>query len=319
MRARMIKQGSPLVSAAETVYIPKGKWAGFLLRCAGTAAGGITFANTDIGRIRLNHRGEDLMNVTGEFLHLFTNLKGGFPEATSAVGAGYAFSLWIPVNHVRLPNVLDCGSNEEAYFQFNWGANFVGATAGAWELQGIPADAGIQRYSLKIAEQNMIAGAAGRLQQTLAAKNIASILIRDAGTVVNRVTVREDGEIAIDADDNIIRALTSINNRIEAAIAAAAGLGEIDFGNAGEIALTFNDEVSMDVNFTAAGTCEVWHMSIKPMDAGNVQVSAQRSTQKLISRYQTVRRSSPQSAIAGGSGGAVPMQRRAPLRDPRFN
>ncbi len=73
-----------------------GFYRGLLICIAGTNAAGQTLAVTDLGTIQIKHFEQTIMEVTPEVLLNLTNLYGGIGENTSAVGAAYRFSFFIP-------------------------------------------------------------------------------------------------------------------------------------------------------------------------------------------------------------------------------
>ena len=73
-------------------YLPAGRYAGLIVRLAGTNAGGATLGVTELGTLKISHYNNEIINIAPDHLLNLTNLYGGVAESASAVGAAYTYT-----------------------------------------------------------------------------------------------------------------------------------------------------------------------------------------------------------------------------------
>lgn len=153
---------------------------------------------------------------------------------------------------------MDVRSIEEVdlYLDFDpvldtrFGANEAKYVVYGMMTPGVP-----ERYELIVAEQNLNASGAGRVDDTLAGRNHGAIYIRDDADVVDQLQVQVDGRTVVDnINDAMILDATRLLNRIEQ---AAGGYLEVSLIEAAIIAEAVNNTVELQANFTGAGVLEV--------------------------------------------------------------
>lgn len=311
---KFIDTGAPLTDSQKSVKIPVGNYVGFLLRCTGVSNSGKTMLNTSIGNVQLIKSDEMIQNVDFEFLHLLTNLKGGFAESSAIGGGAFSFTTLIPVMLPQFPNSLDVQNTNDARFEFQWDITDIGfasATTNAsatWRLYGILSNSQTEKYILKVHTQDLVASATGQYPQRITGQNTSVMYMREENSaVVDNITVNVDGEVLVNTNEPILTAFTNIVNRIE----SAGTLIEIQVADG-----TFEDAISNEVeiiaDFGTAGTLAIWKLGMdfaKASPATSAIRASAKASQKVLLASPATRASLTEvakvQAIRAGSSGAV--------------
>lgn len=197
-------------------YLPQGRYAGLMIRFAGTNQAAQTLANTELGRLRLIHQGQEIVNMEPVDLINLSNLYGGTPENASAVGAAYTFSMIVPFRTKHdLLNVLSIKPQETQIIID--GFNTAKVASGTIEVYAILAE-GVERY-VPILKQNNIGGfsAAMTQQYPFPVPNIEQLYVRTDANL-SRAKVLRDGQPVVDGTFAALDAASDLMNQVETGI-----------------------------------------------------------------------------------------------------
>lgn len=253
-RRTFIKQGSAF-GGTVNVDIPKGRYAGLLVRVYGTTAATQTLALADIGQMRLKRYGEEVISETFDFFHAYDDLKSGFlPTVSGGAAAAEDIFAMIPLSLPELPNTADVQTDTEMdltlVFSSAMDTRFSGSTV-TYQVYGYITDDIPEQYQLMIREQDVEASAAGRKVEVLNGVNLAALYLTDVSDIVDKYSLAVDGlQVVDDIDDDVERAITGMENRVESATTFA----EVNLVHTGNPANARNSQAKVNLTFNAAGT-----------------------------------------------------------------
>lgn len=229
-----------------------------MLVIKGTTDTAQTLDEADVGRIRIQRAGDQIIGETFEFFFDLANLLGGYPHKTAPTAGASRLTAFIPFYFPGIRNALDIRDKEEVDVYLDFDATLdtrFGANAGTYELYAAVAPGIPERYELRIEEQDVVAVGSGRYDQNLNGDNIGAVYFRDPSSVVNKIQVSVDDEVAVDnIDDAALLDQTTFERTVES---AAGGLIEVNNAPGGSIAETRNKQTELDVDFSGAGTLQV--------------------------------------------------------------
>jgi len=263
-----IAQGSAL-GGAVNLDIPKGKYAGLLIRIFGTTNTGQTLALSDIGQLRVNRHGKEVISESFDFFHCYDDLKGGFlPTVTGGAAAAEDVFCLIPFALPELPNVMNVLTNEEADLRLDFDTATMNTRFGAnpctYQVYGYMTPDIDEHYQLLIREQDVQATGAGRLSDALNGSNLAALYLIDDSDVIDSYSLAVDGSIVVDnIDDDVERAVTSFENSVE----AANRMAEVNLVRTGNFANAINGVAKIELVFNAGGTVNLTAFQISKVTA----------------------------------------------------
>jgi len=236
--------------------VPVGRYAALGLVIEGTTDTDETLAPSDIGQIRIERNGRQIISGSYSFFHELTKMKFGRPEATlPTAGATRIFTL-IPFFY-NFRNTLDVTSKDEVDVFIDFGANMptrFGSNAVTYELTGLTAPAVAESYEMQIRQQDVVADSAGILPTQLDARDVAGLLISDAGDVVSQFQLEvDDKTLYQNIDDDTLTNYSNVENLVEAAdlVLTEVPVAEVDLQEA------VNRNVKITPTFTGSGTLSV--------------------------------------------------------------
>lgn len=256
-KRKFIQQGDAK-GGPVSIDVPQGKYAGFLIRIFGTTSAAQTLLNADVGMIRINRDGKEVIAETFDFFHCYDDLKGGFlPTATGGAAAAEDIYCFVPCSLPELPNVMNVPNNEQVDLKLDFTANlplrFV-ALPCTYQVYGYLTEDIVEAYQLLIREQDVQAAAAGRLAEMINGKNLASLYLIDAGGILNSFSLSIDGQIVVDNIDDVVeRAITAFENRVE----VATTLVEVNQMRTGNFQNAINGNTELELIFSGAGTVNI--------------------------------------------------------------
>ena len=105
---------------------------------------------------------------------------------------------------------------------------------------------------LKIREQDVQASGSGRILEILNGLNLAALYLKDSADKIDSYSVDIDGVMIVDnIDDDVERAITGLENRIESGTLSFA---EVNLVRTGNIRNAINMKTKVELIFNAAGT-----------------------------------------------------------------
>lgn len=236
-----------------------------MLTVKGTTDTAQTLDEADIGRIRIQRDGDQVQGEDFEFYFDLANLLGGYPHKTAPTAGASRITAFIPFYFPGIRNALDVRDKEEVdvYLDFSGTLDTrFGANSATYQLHAAVAPGIPERYELRVEEQDVVASGAGRYDQNLNGNNIGAIFFRDPSSVVDKLQVQVDDEVAVDnIDDAALLDQTTFERNVES---AAGGLIEVNNAPGGSIAETRNQTTELDAEFSGAGTLEVTKFRVIP-------------------------------------------------------
>lgn len=268
---KILKSESTL-NLSTQVALPSQIIKGLFIRFAGTNATGATAAEADFGSIRVNYRGQDIVNADLAFFGQLNNLDGGTHEFSSTVSAAVVGSYYIPFNvpwdeqNGLINTDADRGT---VYLQFPALIAALVAT-GQVEIYVIEART-IATYVPVWLNQNLQAGGAGNLTDRFRQFNISSIYYVENGIITGNIVVNKDGQNVINASQAVLKANSNLINQLE----TATTLIQIDL-NPNQIlgnALANNVDVVLGVNGAGTIACYILGILYQQAAAGSGIIS----------------------------------------------
>ncbi|MBA7665605.1 hypothetical protein ES703_73679 [subsurface metagenome] len=252
---RTIEAGNLLLQDL-AVDIPEGRYEHLSLRTWGTSDTGQTGSKDNLGRIRVNLNGTDIISTEFEYLHQFTNMYFGLPEEVSAAAGPCSFSSLIPFSNRAVPNGLEV--SEEDICQFFLTRDGVLNTTYAalnYELLGIETDAP-QSYIQMFYDLTRQYSGSGQDVFDLKHENIGLIAV--ISDVLDRIMVTQDDEIIHNGEYDSLLHIADIFNEVEAATVGAVAL---DMSPGRDPLENLASKVGMQLSANAAGVANIWYLA----------------------------------------------------------
>lgn len=198
-------------------YLPEGNYAGLFVRLAGTNQAAQTLALTQLGTLRINHEGVEIVNSRPSNFISLTNLYSGTPESASAVGAAFTYSFNVPFRTKNdQTNILPVQVNK-TQFALQGLAGVATVLSGTVEIYAYFSDEGQAKYVPLWKEKNMIFPAAATLQNDFSDPFIEQLYcVSDAA--ISTMQILRDGKAIVDGTFAAIDAASDANNRVETGI-----------------------------------------------------------------------------------------------------
>lgn len=221
-----------------------------LLICADNTAGA-NVDEDDAPRIRINFRGDDIVNALWTNLRIFCDLKYGMPTVGVAA-AVWNGAIFIPFYHNMLPNAIHkrYGDNMDLYSEAYGAACAVDCILTVYGvLDDVP-----EFYVPKLIDY-LETAAAGQIKISVEMDNIAQILVYEPETTPQTLLqCIVDNELKHSMSFAAATALSNIIARIEA---AALGVVVFDMVTKGQISESLSDEA---VLLSTGGVGDFYYM-----------------------------------------------------------
>jgi hypothetical protein len=232
-----------LLTTSTNKQLIEGTIKGLWIRYTGTNQTGQTLTVANLGTVRVNVRGTDIVNVPVSFLSNMNNLFWGAAEASSTISAAFAFTVYVPFHAPwDSQNGIFVQIEDNPYIQLNYsGVTGTIIASGTVEVYAVLANQ-VARYIPLWNQQNVQVGGAGRATQRLQNFNISSLFI-ETNAQLTTVLVNKDNKSVISANQNVLLAKSNLENEVETSITtyevclnpfrrieeAVASLIEVDF------------------------------------------------------------------------------------------
>lgn len=237
--------------------LPEGVIKGLFIRWTGTnqAAQAVTLAQ--LGTIRVNFRGTDIVNTTVSFFNAMNNLHWGASEFSSAAGGAFVASVYVPF-HAPFDDqngIYNRLTDKGVFFLQNTTTAVV-VLNGTVEVYYIYAT-GVAQYIALWLNQNLQAGAAGQVVDRIQSYNVSSIYFTENAIVSGQVNIYQDGKSKIQATQAVLKAFSNLMNRVETAIT----LLQVNLNPLNQISAALSDLVEVNITVNAGGTYETNYLS----------------------------------------------------------
>lgn len=209
---------------------------GVLLRIKADNTAGDNVDEDDTPRIRINFRGDDIVNAWWQNLRIFCDLKYGRPE-NAAAGATWEGGIFIPFYHNMCYNAIHkrYGDNLDLYSEA-----FGAACAVSCVLQVYGVYDDVPEYYVPKLIDYLETAAAGQIKIHIEQDNVAQVLVYEPATTVQTLLqMFVDNELKHSMDWGNATNMSNILARIEA---AALGVVVFDLVTKGQISEALSDE-----------------------------------------------------------------------------
>lgn len=267
-------------NSTNVIQVPAGRYSALFLRLTGTTDTGQTLSNADVGTIRFNRYGAQVVNATWDHLAKMSNLFGGFIEATFPTAGATATSIVVPfsVPGAGLPNTAFIASDTECNLYLDalstlstrFGANAISLSVYGIEEALVP-----ETYQLVIAPANQTAGGAGSFVLQVPGRNTALLVAEDSSSVVTSIFLTVDGRVIVpNVSDAVLLAVTNaLLGRVEVTGNTLVLLPTSD--KQGDLS-AFGNEVAEFTNvFSGSGSLLITSYQIQPSNPSAVAASVQ--------------------------------------------
>lgn len=197
--------------------LPNGTLKYLFIRWQGTNQAGQAVTLAQLGQVRVNLRGTDIVNDTVSFFSLFDNLKYGVAEFSSVVGGAFAASILIPF-HAPWDNQVGMFNDENygAYVELRNTVTVATIVGGTVSVNYVEAGAAAT-YVTYFLQQNLQVGGASQATQIFTGIDISSLFIEENANLTN-IFVSKDGKNKISSTQALLEANSNMLNRVETAI-----------------------------------------------------------------------------------------------------
>ena len=249
------------LSALTTTYnLSNGQYGLFEIRYAGTAAVGVTVTLANCGNVILNVKGSDIVNVDVDLLSQLADQYGGFIEASSAIGAAFAFSIFYkPGYWYDDNNIFDSSPGDQTYFKLDYPAMTNAVIAnGNVTIYGKPR-IGVQGYYHKILSHAVVSGGATTsLTDTIQEPNIIALYLKNPTALTSQMQLTKDNKIYADGDTVSELVYSNWIHRLE----SASTLLAFEFAESGNVQESRSNTLTYKYTTTGAGTLAQYYSAI---------------------------------------------------------
>jgi hypothetical protein len=205
--------------------LPKGQYGNILIDYSGTNAALKTMTLADLGNIRLNWNGQDVVNVDAEILSILNNLYGGVAPFVSAAGANFSGQIIIPCGQwTDSMNIYDIGNTDQVQLTLDFPnlAAIANVTAGTVTVY-YKDKVGVMNYLHNIVMRQVVAQGGGWVNDTFPVNNVSQIYLKTP--VTNHVTdlqILKDNETHVDSTTAVAQAYSDYIHIVETATTSIA-------------------------------------------------------------------------------------------------
>jgi hypothetical protein len=237
-----------------------------------TAAFGVTITAAQLGNVRVNYRGTDIVNAPASFFLLENNLHMGLPLFDMNAAAESWAAIYIPFH---MPwdeqNGLINTEEDRGMVSLNF-PGLIGAVAasGLVSVYTIPAKT-IATYVPLWMQQNIQVGGAGTVTERLRNFNISSLYIVPNVHITGTVLVNKDGLNVINANQIVLQGYSDTINEVEA---ATCPLFQVDLNPNHIIGNAISNTVEVNLGMDAATTVELYILSVLYQQQASQAVSS---------------------------------------------
>lgn len=254
----ILHKSENLLNLAAIKELPEAIIKGLFIRFNGVAAAGVTVTVAQLGQVRVNYRGADIINVPFSFIQNFDNLHFGTVEFASAVGAAFTASGYVPFhaywdNQNGLANRLE----DKGFIELRFPALTAAVIAsGTVEIYYVPAT-GIAGYIPMLMQQNIQAGGAGQVVDRLQQFNISEVYF-DFNAAITNILIYKDGKSMVSATQAVLQAKSNMDNQVETAIT----LIEVDLNPNKILTNALGNLLELNLTATGATTYNTYYMAV---------------------------------------------------------
>lgn len=248
-----------LLNLSTTKDLPEDLIQGLFIRYSGTAAAAVTVTLANLGTVRVNYRGSDIVNVPVTFLNGMNNLHWGTAEFTSAVGAAFAGSVYVPFHAPwDYGNGLANRLSDRGFVELRFPALTAAVIAsGTVEIYYVQART-VANYVPLWIQQNVQVGGAGTVVDRIQSFNISSLYFDFNAIITGSVLVFRDGQQVINSNQAVLQAKSNFDNRVETAIT----LVQVDLNPNDILANALSNNIEVNFGASGAGTIGLYYLAI---------------------------------------------------------
>ncbi|MBD3196327.1 MAG: hypothetical protein GF317_14810 [Candidatus Lokiarchaeota archaeon] len=245
---QLFKSVTPSSAGVSTsVVVPPGTYSHFYFRFDADASAAETITR-DIGRIRLNLNGKEIVNLDFDLLQFINDLEGGYPEAVQNEGGVCSYTALLPAFYKDMENVFYVGEDDRLVIYFNYNSTQIDKIEqdDSFQIGGIHSR-GQQTYWRTMFQEipNLINGTSPETFE--AVENLVSLYYNNSN--ITRILMEVDGEVIVNAEAETIQSISNILNQKEASYSS---IYKIDLTQGNSIGKLLSDEIK--ITFTTSDT-----------------------------------------------------------------
>ena len=254
----MLLWQADLIPGTTTYNVAQGSYGDFIIRFSGTALAGQTVALSDLGTVQLAWNGDSKVFVDVDFLSQMANQYGGFIEANSAAGGAFNFSVIIPAHAWQdALNVYTVKTTDKVFFKLTWSPTKI--SSGTVSISGNP-KSGVHRYFHQILNQNVIAGGAQPVTDTINQPNIIELYLKDPSTaLVSTIQITKDKVEKANDVTGVLLAYSNWQHLVE----SSGTFLVLEFAPSGNLHEADGQQVGYKYQFTGAATLQQYYSAIQ--------------------------------------------------------
>jgi len=232
--------------------IPVGQWGGFLVFFNLTAAAGVTLTRAQLGNIRLNWGGNDIINLDAEMLNLLDNLYCGVAQFASAAAGACTMAVFIPCGvWWDAGNIYDVSQANDVYLQCDFPtiANVAVCASGTVAIYGVE-KLGVMNYLYHLVVRQEIASGADLKTNVIALNNMSQLYLKSASTLLTNIQVSKNNKVYVDCPITVYNCYSDWLHLLETTNTTLA----IEFCETRSIYEAVGGHVGYSFQFSGAGT-----------------------------------------------------------------
>lgn len=265
-------------------YVPSGLYKFFVVEFDLDAAAAVTLTRANLGNLKLNFNGQDIINADVEILSLLGNIYGGVSEFTAVAGGATRCTVFIPCGQYwDNSNVYYVSQDDKVYLDLSFpdlalAANVDSGSIRVYAKNGV----GSMNYLNYLQTKPVVAAGAGVIDDSFPVNNVAQIILKSAATLLSNVQVRKDGEPVFDGNVNVLTAYSDFVHMLETTNTTLV----LETGESKDVREYSGHEIGYQYTFTGAGTLAQYFQFIE-YTTQKAKASRQASANYLARKMST--------------------------------
>lgn len=251
----------PNTNGSLQFYVPSGLYKFFVVEYDLTAATGVTLTRADLGNVKLNFNGQDVINVDAEILSLLGNIYGGVSEFKAVSGGATRCTLFIPCGQYwDSANIYHVSQDDKVYIDLSFpdlalSSNVASGNIRVYAKTGV----GVMNYINYLQTRPVVAGGAGVIDDSFPVNNVSQVILKSVSTLLSNVQIRKDNEPVFDGSVNVLTAYSDFVHLLESTNSTLV----LEMGESKDVREYSGHEIGYQYTFKGAGTLAQYFMFIE--------------------------------------------------------
>lgn len=297
----------PADNGTMTFYLPQGQFGAIGIEYDVDAAAAVTLTKLNMGNIRVNWNGDDIINVEAELINNLNNIYGGVGEFSAVAGAAHRMMAFLPLGQwFDSNNVWDIGENDRVMIKVDFPDLALAANVDSGFVRIFGKNRlGIMNYLHKIIPRPVVASGAATLADSYLLNNVSQVYINDPAALLSNIQIIKDGETIVDGEPDTLLAYNAYIHQLESTVNVLA----IDMVESMDIREALGVSIHYNYIFTGAGTLQQYfsYIDFTPEKSNESQI---RAHNKIVNTLNLLRPTDPLSLhpkiFAGLLGSPLP-------------